>query len=303
MGQIDNLAPADLGALTHLAARALDRDELPADLLRRMLFADPGYDSRLSLCDRQGGKLLGVAVGVVRQRQEKREGYVRLVATDPDTRCRGIAAGLLTELERRLAADGVKQITVGTEWPNWIFPGVEAAYTPAVCMFERRGYTRTGETTNVAVDLVGGDFDTADQEAVLADRGVLVRRLEEADRDAFGRYMAEQWSEGWRIEGLAALDATPPAGFIALGQGKPVGFSVYDIARPGWLGPIGTDKEQRSHGIGSVLLKRCLRDWQLAGRRVGEIAWIGPMYFYSRVASARVCRVYWQYRKDLSGPG
>ena len=76
---------------------------------------------------------------------------------------------------------------------------------------------------------------------------------------------------------------------------------MYDIARPGWFGPTGTNEELRGQGIGTVLLHRCYHDWQLQGRKVGEVAWIGPMYFYSIASDARVCRFILQFRKELAG--
>lgn len=301
MAQIDTLSPADLGALAWLAARSLDHDDLSADLLRRRLFEDPDHDPRYSLCARRGDRLLGAAVGVIRARKEGPVGYVRLVATDPDARRQGLASALLAELESRLAADGAIRVDVGTETPTWLFAGVEVCYTAALCFFQRRGYVRTRDTYNLSVDLVAGDFRTSEREAALRGQGIVVRRLEPSDRPSFDRYLAANWGESWHQEGLSALDTSPATGFVALRGGEIAGFAVYDVSRPGWFGPIGVDATLRGQGVGTILLYRCLQDWQAAGRRSAEICWIGPMHFYSIAADARVCRVFWQMRKDLAG--
>jgi hypothetical protein len=62
---------------------------------------------------------------------------------------------------------------------------------------------------------------------------------------------------------------------------------------------MGTDAAERQHGIGTVLLKRCLADMKSAGLETARIGWVGPVGFYARVLGARVERVYWFYRKAL----
>jgi hypothetical protein len=66
---------------------------------------------------------------------------------------------------------------------------------------------------------------------------------------------------------------------------------------------MGTEEHVRGKGIGSILLRRCLVDWQRAGRKYGEIAWVGPLYFYVTAVDARVSRVMWQMRKRLPNAG
>ena len=48
-----------------------------------------------------------------------------------------------------------------------------------------------------------------------------------------------------------------------------LGFTAYDVARAGALGPMGVIPEARTGGAGSVLLKRCLRDLRGAGYEPG----------------------------------
>jgi ribosomal protein S18 acetylase RimI-like enzyme len=263
---------------------------------------DPEHDPRYSLAVRDGDRLLGAAIGVMRTRPEGQVGHVRFFAVDPIARRRGIASALLSELEARLASDGAAHLDVGAELPIWLFAGVDVRYTQALCLLERRDYVRQAETCNLSVDLVHGCFDTGAQENALREKGFLFRRMEASDRDALDFYLASRWSETWRYEGLSALAATPPTGFLALKDDHIVGFAAYDIMRPGWFGPIGTDQELRGLGIGTVLLLKCFRDLQLTGRREAEVSWIGPLYFYVTAANARICRVLVQFRKAVSQP-
>lgn len=302
--RIETLTRDHLEELAWLAGRALDHDDLPGCLLRRRIFDDPDHDDSYSLGIWSGGHLAAAMIGVVRKLQwEGKEvvaGFVRLFATSPDHRRKGYASALLAELERRFAQVGVASISVGTEVPIWLTAGIDVRYTAALCFVQRRGYVRARDTQNLEVDLAAQSFDTREVEATLAPKGYAFRRMEESDRSALDRYLSTHWSSGWHYEGLSALSASPATGHIALKDGEIVGFAVYDIARPGWFGPIGTNQELHGQGIGTVLLHRCYHDWQLQGRKVGEVAWIGPMYFYSIASDARVCRSIWQFRKDLS---
>jgi mycothiol synthase len=62
---------------------------------------------------------------------------------------------------------------------------------------------------------------------------------------------------------------------------------------------MGTLESERQHGIGTVLLKRCLADLRAAGHRSAQIAWTGPVHFYARAVDARIDRTFWPYQKSL----
>jgi GNAT superfamily N-acetyltransferase len=301
--KIEALTRDHLPELAWLANRALDHDDLTVDLLRRRIFDDPDHDPSYSLGIWRDGHLVATAIGVIRNRQlEGRDvlaGFVRLFATDPRHRRQGLAAALLAELERRFAEAGCAYVDIGTEVPIWLTAGVDVRYTAALCFVQKHGYQKTRDTQNLEVDLTARSFDMSEQEKALAPKGYTFRRMQESDRPALDAYLSTRWSPYWRYEGLAALEVDPPTGHIALKDGEIVGFAVYDIARPGWFGPTGTNEELRGLGIGTILLHRCYHDWQLQGRKTGEVAWIGPMYFYSIASDARVCRFIWQFRKEL----
>ena len=42
-------------------------------------------------------------------------------------------------------------------------PGIDPFYTEAVCFFERLGYKKIGDTSNLTADLSLQNFDTEDQ--------------------------------------------------------------------------------------------------------------------------------------------
>ena len=305
---IDTLKAADLPALARLVVRGLVHDELPPGALHNRCFADPDQRPEHRLCVRgPTGEPVGVAVGVVRERADARVGYVRLVVVHPDWRRRGIATTLLNTLESRLTDAGATRRAVGAELPIWLLAGVDVRYSAALCCFRSRGYERSRDVFNLEVDLTRREFDSEPIEAGLATHGIRVARMAPADSAELGAYLDANWSLTWRIEGLAALAADPPTGFVArrhmADHAELVGFAVYDVARPGWFGPIGTDARLRGLGVGTALLLRCMRAWQDAGRTRGEINWIGPLAFYSKAVDATVCRVLWQLDKASASPG
>jgi hypothetical protein len=60
-----------------------------------------------------------------------------------------------------------------------------------------------------------------------------------------------------------------------------------------------TASDLRGLGIGSVLLKCCLQDWQRAGMEKCEIMWAGPLSFYARSVGATMGRAFWTFHKTI----
>lgn len=302
MEELCTLEVADLPQLAALCAATLPYDDCSPELLRYTFFtgdeADPAY--RLGL--REDGRLVAAAIGIVAPGREGAiEGHVKLVATLPERQRRGHARRLLDELEGRFSAAGARSVQVSFS-RRYFVPGVDLRQSKALCLFDRRDYKRVWMTYNLDVDLAARSFDPSPARARLAREGITVRRLERSDRDAFARYMHDRWSAGWKFEAMQCLDddRDPVPGHAALLDGQIVGFSVYDITRPGWLGPIGTNEELRGRDVGSALLHACLHDWQLRGLHRGEIAGIGPLYFYVTSCDAVIGRAFQIYHKELA---
>jgi mycothiol synthase len=285
-----------------LLSRSLTYDECSVALVRAKVFDDPAAQPRYTLGLRVGSRLVAAVAGVVQEQQEEgstvRAGHLKVFATDPALRRLGHAARLLDELEARFAADGLDEVWIRGPG-DYFWPGVDLRYSAALCLLMGRGYVRVDDTLNLGVDLDGRDWSTAAEEAALAGEGIIMRRLESGDRTAMDSYM-QRWSQTWHDEVMQAFDHHPMSCHLALQKGHVVGFAASDIVRPGWFGPMGTEEHMRGKGIGSVLLRRCLADWQRAGRKYGEIAWAGPLCFYIAAVDARVSRVMWQMRKRLS---
>jgi predicted N-acetyltransferase YhbS len=292
------LTPADLPALAELCRRGL-RDAVTPAVLERTLLAEPGLRPELQLGLWDGPRLIGAALGSLRDTANGRAGGPRLLLVEPELRLRGFGSGLLAELERRLVVAGAAELRVGGLPPNYLWPGLDPRDTAALCMLERRGYKRAGEAVNMEVDLTARRaWWTADDEARLP-AGWAIRRAGEQDREPLAAWAREQFSELWAWEVRAALNLQPAAAFVAERDGQLGGFACHSVSGlPGTFGPTGTAKALRGAGLGKALLLRCLADLREQGYERVEIGWVGPIAFYSRVAGAAISRVCWFYSKQ-----
>src|SRR4029077_13318629 len=90
-------------------------------------------------------------VGVVATAEIDGAGFVRLLVVDPAHRREGHGHALLEAAEADLA--GLPSVTVGTDAPYFLFPGVESTETGLLVLLERHHYDRGEANFNMAVDL------------------------------------------------------------------------------------------------------------------------------------------------------
>lgn len=289
--------PADAGSIAAVCGASLWRDP-DAPGLAAILLAAPGQ--RVTIVSETAGIVTGVACGALRpMRGGVLRGHVDLLAVAPPARGRGAGARLLGAMEDQLGEHGATEIWLGQHAPVYLWPGVDVGYTEMTCLAARAGYQRCGEAVNMAVDLAAGPLGTAADEVRLARAGIAVRRALPAEAmDIAGWLRDGPWgSSSWPAEAERALAQRPPACHIAARDGCYLAFACHGCNRRGWFGPMGTLEAERQHGLGAVLLRRCLADIRAAGARSAQIAWTGPVRFYARSVGARIDRVFWIYRK------
>src|SRR6185436_20393633 len=104
--ELRELAESDLPSLLDLCRRTLPLDRFSLPALRRHILEEPTRHPAYQLSMWDGARLAGVMVGGARAMQGRPDAWVRLFATDPADRRKGLATHLLGELEGRLRADG-----------------------------------------------------------------------------------------------------------------------------------------------------------------------------------------------------
>ncbi|MFJ8580501.1 GNAT family N-acetyltransferase [Micromonospora sp. NPDC093277] len=304
--EIIELGPDRLPAATDLCRRALDlpEDAAEAPAIVDALAARAAADRPvLTLGALRGDELIGVLVGSVAPR-DPRLGHVDLLAVASQERRRGIGRALLAEAERRLAGLGAAELLLAGNPPYYAWPGIDVRYTPAVCAALRLGYRQDRTAWNMTADLAEGSpalRTTEPAERRLADRGVTVRRAEPADLPALAEFARATFGGAWDAELAGSLGRPGAGAHLAERDGEPLGFAAYGSSRPSWFGPMGTAPAAEGSGIGGVLLRRCLRDQAATGLDTAQIGWVGPVQFYANAAGARIERVFFLYRKSLTG--
>jgi predicted N-acetyltransferase YhbS len=301
---IDPWQSDDLEDVVRVLNAASPFDRFAPDHVREAVFADPDFAPGLLVAARSDGEIVGVAAGVVRPPERfgtpQSPGFVKLLAILPAWEGQGIGSRLLAAVEERLAAAGAGAVRVFGDAPSYLRPGVDFRLTRLVCLLIRRGYAFRHNAVNMDVDLRRDAFDTAADEERLAREGFAVRRLTHDDGDLFHRYMGENWSWGWQTEAGRSLRRDPISTHVALRDGAIVGFASCNASGPGQFGPMGTAPDLRRHGIGGVLLKRCLADLRAQGYPTAEIQWVGPIGFYARQVGATLSRCFWQMEKPVT---
>ena len=296
---IRSARPAEAADIRALCAASLPLDRDAAELTG-ILRAAPGQQH--ALVSETAGKVTGIACGGLRQLADGGvRGHVDLLAVAPPARGTGTGAQLLGALEEQLRSGGAAEILLGQGPPVWLWPGVDPRYTSMVCLAERAGYQRCGEAVNMAVDLGAASLGTDDDERRLAAAGITVRRAARAEAESIAAWLRQgPWSDlPWPDETLLAFAGDRPGCHVAVRDDSYLGFACHGCNRRTWFGPMGTLESERQHGIGTVLLKRCLADIRATGEESAQIGWTGPIRFYARAVGARIDRLFWFYQKVL----
>jgi len=299
---IKNFSEENLQAAAKLCRQNMQYDIMPDFLLKEKTFGDPDYRSDLTLLAfKEGNETpVGFMQAVVRDRVTEKIGYIKLLCVDSNERRKGVASHLYKEVENKFKQAGIKKIRVYESYPNYFMPGIDPSYTEAVCFFERKGFKKFGDTSNLSADLLNQDFSTEKEEEKLRKENIICRRAEEKDRNIILDFINNKFP-AWNGEVSGALENNPITIFISEVNGKMKAFSAHEGNNKGtgWFGPMGTDDSLRGKGIGGILFKKCLNDLKEMGFVKAIIPWVGPIPFYMHYANSKVERVFWRYEKIL----
>jgi GNAT superfamily N-acetyltransferase len=249
-----------------------------------------------------GAKVIGV-VFVAVSHADPSVGHLDLLVVDPVHRRKGLGTQLIAAAEQALRERGCAQARIAGNPPDYAFPGIDVRYTPAICAVTKAGYEHERTAWNMTVDLTRPEcralMDTAPAEAHLARQGIEVRAAEANDIARLRPVVTAEWGSPWAAEITSAQQVHVAFQKRAAGAAEPVAFAAWGCTRPSWFGPMGTLPAAKGLGIGSVLLRRCLRDQAKAGFTRAQIGWVGPVPFYAAAADAYIERVFFLYTKPL----
>ncbi len=295
-----------------LCGISMEFDVMPDFLLQEKTFSDPDYNSKLTLLAFNSENELpaGFIQGIIRnfpaepskpwKRKKKKIGFIKLLCVHPDQRRKGIASKLYGKIEKKFIKAGVKLVRVYESAPNYFMPGIDPMYTEAICFFERNGFKKFGDTSNLSSYLAEQNFSTEEEESRLQKKNIICKRAEVSEKRAVLAWLEKKFPE-WVPEASEAFKNKPVTLFIARHKGSVQAFSAHEVNNKGigWFGPMGTDKSLHGLGIGGILLRKCLLDMKEMGYVKAIIPWVGPIPFYMHYANAKVERVFWRYEKIL----
>lgn len=122
--------------------------------------------------------------------------------------------------------------------------------------------------------------------AELRGQGIVIRRAHPFESAAIREFIATAFSVGWADEILPCYARQPISLYIAIRDGKVIGFGAYEATRRNFFGPTGVLESERGLGIGKALLLACLHGMRDMGYAYGIIGGVGPAAFYEKAAGA-----------------
>lgn len=118
--------------------------------------------------------------------------------------------------------------------------------------------------------------------------GLVVRRARPWELTRVREFVGENFSQAWADEVSAGLVRQPVTVFVALREGRLVGFAAYECTRKNFFGPTGVVEAERGRGLGRALLLAALRGLRELGYAYAVIGGVGPAGFYERAVGARL---------------
>lgn len=118
--------------------------------------------------------------------------------------------------------------------------------------------------------------------------GVVVRRARPWESGVVREFVSENFGREWADEISVGLVRQPLTVFVALREGRLVGFAAYECSRKNFFGPTGVVEGERGLGVGRALLLASLWGLRELGYAYAIIGGVGPAEFYERTVGASI---------------
>lgn len=119
-------------------------------------------------------------------------------------------------------------------------------------------------------------------------QGIEIRRALAPEKHVVVEWVRQTFSNGWASECDVAFSNHPVSCFIAIKEGRVIGFACYDATCKDFFGPTGVDPAFRGQNIGKALLLACLHAMAAQGYAYAIIGGAGPVDFYAKATGATI---------------
>src|SRR5260370_28166358 len=113
-----------------------------------------------------------------------------------------------------------------------------------------------------------------------------IRRALDPEKHKVTAWVRENFTEGWASETEIAFARQPISCFIAVKEGRVVGFACHDATCRNFFGPTGVAAQARKAGVGTGLLFACLEAMRQQGFGYPIIGGVGPAAYYAKAVGA-----------------
>ena len=120
----------------------------------------------------------------------------------------------------------------------------------------------------------------------MRDQGIIIRRPLAPEKQKVIDWVKENFSMGWQSECDMCFANSPVSVFVAVKEGKIVGFACYSSVAREFFGPTGVAKDERGQKIGTALLFAALHAMRNEGYGYAIIGGAGPQDFYMKTVGA-----------------
>ncbi|MDD5707280.1 MAG: GNAT family N-acetyltransferase [Kiritimatiellae bacterium] len=120
----------------------------------------------------------------------------------------------------------------------------------------------------------------------MKEEGVVIRMAAAYDKYFVLEWVTGHFSKAWASECDRAFSNQPVSCFIAIKDGRMMGFACYDCTRLDVFGPTGVDESLRGRGVGKALCMAAMHAMAAKGYAYAIIGWVGPADFYSKLVGA-----------------
>ncbi len=117
---------------------------------------------------------------------------------------------------------------------------------------------------------------------------IIIRRAYASEKKQLLDWISDKFAQSWADECDVTFSNKPVSTFIAIKNGRLLGFASYNASCLNFFGPTGVDESARGKGVGKALLLYALHGMRNEGYAYGIIGGVGPADFYSKIVGAEM---------------